>query len=300
MKIALLSRNRKLYSTRKLIAAAVNRGHEVVVLDVLRAYMKIASNNPTIHYKGERLAGFDAVIPRIGASVTGYGPAVLRQFEMMGVAPLNEAVAIARAQDKLRLMQLLARKGVSIPLTGYANRPDEIPDVIQMVGGAPLVIKLLEGARHIGVVLAESQKAAASVIGGFMDVKTDILIQEYMPEARDSDLRCIVIGGKVVAAIRRKIPRGEFHAVPYRGGKPGLVRITPEERAIATRAARILGLNMAGIDIVRSNRGPVVTDVNSSPGLKGIESATGKNLADMVIANLEKLWPGKTRTRGKG
>ena len=300
MKIALLSQNRKLYSTEKLIEAAENRGHEVVVLDVLRAYMNIASLNPMIHYKGERLQGFDAVIPRIGASVTGYGTAVLRQFEMMGVAPLNESVAITRARDKLRLMQLLARRGLGIPRTGYANRPDEILDVIKMVGGTPLVIRLLEGTQHIGVVLAETQKAAESVIEGFMDIKTDILIQEYMPESRDSELRCIVIGGKVAAAIKRKAPRGESRTPLHLRGEPGQVRITPEERAIAIRAARIIGLNVAGVDIVRSKRGPVVTDVISSPELQGIESATGKNVADMMIANLEKLQPGKTRTRGKG
>jgi len=300
MKIALLSQNRKLYSTERLIEAAENRGHEIVVLDVLRAYMKIASHRPTIHYRGERLEGFGAVIPRIGASVTGYGTAVLRQFEMMGVAPLNESVAITRARDKLRLMQLLARRGMGIPRTGYANRPDEIRDVIKMVGGAPLVIKLLEGARHVGVVLAETQKAAESVIEGFMDVKTDILIQEYMPEAGGSDLRCIVIGGKVAAAIERQAPRGEFRTDLHLGGKPSLARITPQERSIATRAARIIGLNVAGVDIVRSRRGPVVTDVISSPELEGIESATRKNVADMMIANLETLQPGKTRTRGKG
>jgi ribosomal protein S6--L-glutamate ligase len=300
MKIALLSRNRKLYSTEKLIEAAEKRGHEVVVLDVLRAYMKIAAHQPSIHYRGERLEGFGAVIPRIGASVTGYGTAVLRQFEMMGVTSLNESVAITRARDKLRLMQLLDRKGVSIPRTAYANRPDEIRDVIKMVGGAPLVIKLLEGSRHIGVVLAETQRAAENVIEGFMDVKTDILIQEYMPEAKDSDLRCIVIGGKVAAAVVHKVPRGEFRAALHLRGKPGQVRITPDERSAATRAARILGLNVAGVDIVRSKRGPVVTDVISSPDLEEIESATGKNVADMIIANLEKLQPGKTRTRGKG
>jgi ribosomal protein S6--L-glutamate ligase len=300
MKLALLSQNRKLYSTAKLIEAAGNRGHEVVVLDVLRAYMKIASHEPTIHYRSERLQGFDAVIPRIGSSVTVYGTAVLRQFEMIGVVALNESVAITRARDKLRLMQLLARRGVGIPRTGYANRPDEIRDVIKMVGGAPLVIKLLEGSRHIGVVLAETQRAAENVIEGFMDIDTDILIQEYMPEARDSDLRCIVLGGKVVAAIKRKFPRGEFRSALHLVGEPRAAKITPQERAIATRAARIIGLNLAGVDIVRSNRGPVVTDVISSPDLQAIEVATGKNLADMIIANLEKLRPGKTRTRGRG
>jgi ribosomal protein S6--L-glutamate ligase len=299
MKIALLSRNQKLYSTEKLVEAAVNRGHEVVVLDVLRAYMKIASLNPTIHYRGARLEGFEAVIPRIGASVIGYGTAVLRQFEMMGVVPLNESVAITRARDKLRLMQLLARKGVGIPLTSYANRPDEIRHVIKMVGGAPLVIKLLSGSRHIGVILAETQKAAESVIEGFMDVKTDIMIQEYMPEAGDSDLRCIVIGDRVVAAIKRKAPVGEFRTALHLGGKSSPVRITPEERATARKAARIIGLNVAGVDIVRSKHGPVVMDVHSSPEMKGIESATGKNVADMIIADLEKLQLRKSRAQAK-
>ena len=299
MKIALLSRNRELYSTEKLVEAAEKRGHEVVVLDVLRAYMKISSKDPAIHYQGERLEDFDAVIPRIGASVIRYGTAVLRQFETMGVVSLNESVAVTRARDKLRLMQLLARKGVGIPLTSYANKPDDIRHVIDMVGGVPLVIKLLSGSRHIGAILAETRKAAETVIDGFMDVKTDIMIQEYMPEAGNSDLRCIVIGDRVVAAIKRKAPRGEFRTALHLGARPGPVRITPEERATARKAAHTIGLNVAGVDIVRSNRGPVVTDVNSSPELKGIESATGKNVADLIIADLEKLHLRKKRPRAK-
>ena len=197
MKIALLSRNRKLYSSRRIIEAAEERGHEVVVIDVLRAYMNIVSHKPSIHYKGEALEGFDSVIPRIGASVTSYGSAVLRQFEVMGVSPLNESVAIMRSRDKLRSLQLLSRKGIGMPLTGYANRPDDIKDVIKMVGGAPLVVKLLQGTQGIGVVLAETQKAAESVIEGFMGVKADILVQEFIKEAGGSDIRCFVIGGKV-------------------------------------------------------------------------------------------------------
>ncbi len=300
MKIALLSRNRKLYSTRRIIEAAEQRGHEIKVIDVLRCYMNIASHKPTIHYRGEDLEGFDTVIPRIGASVTNYGTAVLRQFEMMGVVPLNESVAITRSRDKLRSLQLLSRRGIGMPLTGYANKPDDIKDVIKMVGGAPLVVKLLKGTQGIGVVLAETQKAAESVIEGFMGIKADILIQEFIKEAGGSDIRCFVIDGKVVAAMRRQAPKGEFRSNLHRGGTSSLIKITPEERSTAVRAARIMGLNVAGVDLLRSNHGPVVMEVNSSPGLEGIEAATGKDIASMMIANLEKLKPGKIKTRGKG
>ena len=300
MKIALLSRNRKLYSTRRIIEAAQQRGHQIVVIDVLRAYMNIAAHKPSIHYRGEALEGFDAVIPRIGASVTHYGLAVLRQFEMLGVVSLNESVAIGRSRDKLRSLQLLSRRGIGMPLTGYASKPDDIKDVIKMVGGAPLVVKLLQGTQGIGVVLAETQKAAESVIEGFMGVKADILVQEYIKEAGGADIRCFVIDGKVVAAMRRQAPKGEFRSNLHRGGTSSLIKITPEERSTAVRAARIMGLNVAGVDLLRSNHGPVVMEVNSSPGLEGIEGATGKDVASLIIANLEKLQPGKTRTRGKG
>lgn len=300
MKIALLSRNRNLYSTKRLIEAAKARGHEVKVIDVLRAYMNIASHKPTIHYRGEVLEGFDAVIPRIGASVTHYGAAVLRQFEMMGVAPLNESVAITRSRDKLRSLQLLSRKGIGMPLTGYASKPDDIKDVIRMVGGAPLVVKLLQGTQGIGVVLAETQKAAESVIEGFMGVKADILIQEFIKEAGGSDIRCLVVDGKVVAAMKRQGAQGEFRSNLHRGGSSSLIKITPEERSTAVRAANIMGLNVAGVDLLRSNHGPVVMEVNSSPGLEGIEGATGKDIAGMIIAYLEKIKPGRTRTKGQG
>jgi len=216
------------------------------------------------------------------------------------VVPLNESVAITRSRDKLRSLQLLSRKGIGMPLTGYASKPDDIKDVIKMVGGAPLVIKLLQGTQGIGVVLAETQKAAESVIEGFMGVKADILIQEFIKEAGGSDIRCFVIDGKVVAAMKRQGAEGEFRSNLHRGGSSSLIRITPEERSTAVRAARIMGLNVAGVDLLRSNHGPVVMEVNSSPGLEGIEGATGKDIAGMVIANLEKLQPGKTRTRGKG
>ncbi len=300
MKIALLSRNRKLYSTQRIIEAAKSRGHEIVVIDVLRAYMNIASHKPSIHYRGEVLEGFEAVIPRIGASVTAYGTAVLRQFEMMGVTPLNESVAVTRSRDKLRSLQLLSRKGIGMPLTGYASKPDDIKDVIKMVGGAPLVIKLLLGTQGIGVVLADTQKAAESVIEGFMGVKADILVQEFIKEAGGSDIRCLVIDGKVVAAMKRQGAPGEFRSNLHRGGSSALIKITPEERSTAVRAARIMGLNVAGVDLLRSNHGPVVMEVNSSPGLEGIEGATGKDIAGMMISYLEKVKPGKTSTRGSG
>ncbi len=301
MKIALLSRNKKLYSSRRLIESAEERGHEVRVLDVLRCYMNIASHNPTIHYRGEELERFDSVIPRIGASVTFYGTSVLRQFEMMGVYPLNESVAISRSRDKLRSMQLLSRRGIGMPVTGYANRPDNIKDLIKIVGGTPLVIKLLEGTQGIGVVLAETHKAAESVIEGFMGVKADILVQEYIKEAGGADIRCLVVGGKVVASMKRQGTAGEFRSNLHRGGSASLIRITPEERSTAVRAARIMGLNVAGVDILRSNHGPVIMEVNSSPGLQGIEEATGKDVAGLIIGFIEKNHKlGKTATKGKG
>jgi len=301
MKIALLSRNKNLYSSRRLIEAAEQRGHEVRVLDVLRCYMNIASHRPTIHFKGESLTGFDAVIPRIGASVTFYGTSVLRQFEVMGVYPLNESVAISRSRDKLRSMQLLSRKGLGMPVTGFANKPDDIKDLIKMVGGAPLVIKLLEGTQGIGVVLAETQKAAESVIEGFMGVKAEILVQEFIKEAGGSDIRCLVVGGKVVAAMRRQAAEGEFRSNLHRGGSASLIKITPEERSTAVRAAKVMGLNVAGVDLLRSNHGPVIMEVNSSPGLQGIEEATGKDIAGMIINFIENnRKEGKTATKGKG
>ncbi len=301
MRIAILSRNPSLYSTRRLVEAARLRGHETKVIDVLRCYMNITSLAPSMHYKGEVLNDFDAVIPRIGASVTFYGTAVLRQFEMLGVYPLNESVAITRARDKLRSLQLLSRKGVGLPITGFAHAPDDVDDLIKMVGGAPLVIKLLEGTQGIGVVLAETQKAAESVIEAFMGLKVNILVQEFIKEANGADIRCFVIGDKVVATMKRQAKEGEFRSNLHRGGTASLIRITPEERSTATRAARIMGLNVAGVDILRSNHGPVVMEVNSSPGLEGIEHATGIDIADMIVGFIEKnAVAGKTRTRGQG
>jgi len=301
MRIALLSRNPKLYSTKRLVEAAKNRGHEIRVLDVLRCYMNITSHKPEIHYKGEVLTGYDAVIPRIGASVTVYGTAVLRQFEMMGVYPLNESQSITRSRDKLRALQLLSRKGIGLPITGFAHKPDDIGDLIKIVNGAPLVIKLLQGTQGIGVVLAETNKAAESVIESFFGLKASVLVQEYIAESGGADIRCLVIGDKVVAAMKRQAKEGEFRSNIHRGGTASLIKITPEERSTAVRAAATMGLNVSGVDILRTNHGPVVIEVNSSPGLEGIENATGKDIANMIIQFLEKnAKMGRTRTRGRG
>ncbi|HCB44297.1 MAG TPA: 30S ribosomal protein S6--L-glutamate ligase, partial [Pseudomonas sp.] len=235
------------------------------------------------------------------ASITFYGTAVLRQFEMMGVFPLNESVAISRSRDKLRSLQLLARKGVGLPVTGFAHSPDDIPDLISMVGGAPLVIKLLEGTQGIGVVLCETEKAAESVLEAFMGLKANIMVQEYIREAGGADIRCLVVGDKVIAAMKRQAKPGEFRSNLHRGGSASLIKITPEERMTAVRAAKVMGLNVAGVDILRSNHGPVVMEVNSSPGLEGIEATTGKDVAGLIIDYIEKTArPNQTRTRGKG
>ncbi|WP_136253051.1 30S ribosomal protein S6--L-glutamate ligase [Onishia niordana] len=288
MHIALLSRNRHLYSTRRLIEAAEQRGHTARVIDTLRCYMNITSHRPSIHYKGEELEPFDAVIPRIGSSVTFYGCAVLRQFEMMGTYVLNDNVSITRSRDKLRSLQLLSRKGVGLPVTGFAHSPDDIPDLITMVKGAPLVIKLLEGTQGIGVVLAETNQAAESVIQAFMGMKANIMVQEYIKEAKGADIRCLVIGDKVVASMKRQAAEGEFRSNLHRGGSASVIRITPEERSTAIRAAKAMGLRVAGVDLLRSNHGPVIMEVNSSPGLQGIETATGKDIAGLIVENLEK------------
>tara|TARA_B110000977_G_scaffold87585_1_gene116507 strand:+ start:2462 stop:3373 length:912 start_codon:yes stop_codon:yes gene_type:complete len=303
MKIAILSRNSNLYSTRRLTEAAKERDHEVRVIDHIRCFMDMGTDNPSIHFKSEEfnLGDFDAIIPRIGASVTFYGTSVVRQFEMMGTYCVNESVAISRSRDKLRSIQLLSRKGVGIPITAFANSPDDVKGLIREVGGAPLVIKVLEGTQGIGVVLAETKKAAESVIEAFMGVKSNILIQEFIKEAGGSDIRCLVVGGKVIAAMQRTAPEGEFRSNLHRGGSAQLVKLTPDERATAIKAAKVMGLNVCGVDLLRSDRGPLVMEVNSSPGLKGIEEATGKDVAGMIIDFIaQNAKPNKTRTRGKG
>lgn len=301
MKIGILSRNAKLYSTRRFVEAGRERGHEVQVINPLKCYMDITSMRPAIYYRGQSLEDFDAVIPRIGASITFYGTAVLRQLEMMGVFPLNESVAIGRSRDKLRSLQLLARKGIGLPVTGFAHDVENTEDLIRLVGGAPLVVKLLEGSQGKGVVLAETYKAAESVIDAFRELHANFLVQEFIKEAGGSDIRALVIGDKVVAAMMRKAREGEFRSNLHRGGTASIVKLTPEERSTATRAAKTMGLNVAGVDILRSNHGPVVMEVNSSPGLEGIEAATSKDIAGMVVSFIEKnAKPYKTKTRGTG
>ena len=303
MNIAILSRNRSLYSTRRLIEAAQIRGHSVQVLDHLRCFMDITSDSPTIHYGEKEFSreDFDAVIPRIGASVSFYGTAIVRQFEMMGIYSVNESVAITRSRDKLRSLQLLSRKGLGMPTTAFAHSVKDVDAVIAEVGGAPLVIKLLEGTQGKGVVLAETKKAAESVIQAFMRINANILVQEFIKEASGTDIRCLVVGGKVIAAMERKAPPGEFRSNLHRGGTATLVKLTPAERRTAVKAAVAMGLNVCGVDLLRSERGPLVMEVNSSPGLQGIETSTGKDVAGMIIefiANNTK--PKRTKTRGKG
>lgn len=301
MKIGILSRGPRLYSTHRLVEAGEKLGHTMEVINPLRCYMNISSHRPAVHYKGEILEGFDAVIPRIGASITFYGTSVVRQFEMTGVYSLNESVAISRSRDKLRSLQLLARKGIGLPVTGFADSTRQTKDLISMVGGAPLVIKLLEGTQGVGVVLAETNKAAESVIEAFRGLDAHILVQEYIKEAGGADIRCLVIGDKVVASIMRQAQDGEFRSNLHRGGSASTIKISPEERATAVRAAKVMGLNLAGVDLLRSNHGPVVMEVNSSPGLEGIETATGKDIAGQVIKFIvTKSKPGNTKTRGKG
>jgi ribosomal protein S6--L-glutamate ligase len=302
MKIVILARNPKLYSHQRLVEAAKLRGHSIRIINPLHCYMNITSNRPSIHYRGgEIIENVDAVIPRIGASVTFYGTAVLRQFEMMGVFPLNESIAIARSRDKLRSMQLLSRKGIPLPVTGFAHSPQDTDDLIKMVGGAPLVVKLLEGTQGIGVVLAETHNAAESVIKAFKGLNANILVQEFIKEAKGTDLRCLVVGDKVVGAMQRCAKEGEFRANLHQGGTAELVKITPEERMMAVRATKIMGLNVAGVDLIRSNHGTLVIEVNSSPGLEGIEKATGKDIAGEIIKFLENTAKhGKTKTKGKG
>lgn len=301
MKIAMMARNPDLYSHRRLVESAEDRGHEIDIINTLRCYMNITSHRPELRYQGEKLTGYDAVIPRIGASVTYYGLAVLRQFEMMGVYSLNESVAIGRSRDKLRSLQLLARDGIGLPVTAFAHETRRTDEVIEMVGGAPVVIKLIEGTQGLGVVLGETQRSARSVVEGFRGAKVQILVQEFIKEAGSSDIRMLVIGKKVVAAMERTGSESDFRSNLHRGGSSQKIKITPEERSTAIRAAKSMGLNVCGVDILRSNHGPVVMEVNSSPGLEGIEHATNVDIAGKIIDFIETTAkPGKTKTRGKG
>lgn len=289
MQIAILATNPALYSHQRLIAEGTAAGHEMMVINPLSCYLNVEASCPKVHYRGGAdLPRFDAVIPRIGASNTFYGTAVLRHFETMGIYVLNESIAIARSRDKFRALQLLARKGIPMPLTGFAQSPDNTEDVIRMVGGAPLVIKLLEGTQGRGVILADSHQSAVSIINAFKGMHANILVQEFIQESRGTDIRCLVIGNKVVAAITRHAKEGEFRANVHQGGSARKLRLTAEERAIAISAAKAMGLKVAGVDLVRSDRGPLVLEINSSPGLEGIETATQINIAGGIIQFIEK------------
>jgi len=286
VRIGILSRKASLYSTGRLADAARERGHEVEVVDYTRCYMNITSHKPQVLLGGEALH-FDAIIPRIGASKTFYGTAVVRQFEMMNVFSANESQAIARSRDKLRALQLLSAHGIGLPVTGFARDTKDIEGLLKIVGGAPLIIKLLEGTQGVGVVLAETSKAAESVIAAFGQLDANIMVQEFIKEAGGADLRAFVIGTKVIAAMKRQGPEGEFRSNLHRGGTASKIKLTPEERSTAVRSAKLLGLKVAGVDMLRSNHGPVVMEVNSSPGLEGIEKASGKDVAGAVIGFVE-------------
>ena len=289
MKIAILATNAQLYSHQRLIEAGREAGHDMQIINPLSCYMNVSATNPNIHYRGgEPLPHYDAVIPRIGASNTFYGTAVLRHFETMGIYTLNESIAISRSRDKFRSLQLLARKGIPMPLTSFAQSPDDTEDLIHMVGGAPLVIKLLEGTQGKGVVLADSHQSAVSIINAFKEMHANILVQEFIKESHGIDIRCLVVGSKVIASIKRQAKEGEFRANVHQGGKAMKVKLTPRERALAIASAKTMGLKVAGVDLIRSKNGPLVLEINSSPGLEGIEKTTQINIASKIIQYIEK------------
>ncbi|KTC68146.1 glutathione synthase, ribosomal protein S6 modification protein [Legionella birminghamensis] len=289
MKIAILATNPHLYSHKRLKEAGEAAGHEVNIINPLYCYMNVAASSPKVHYRGgEPLPKYDAVIPRIGASITYYGTAVLRHMETMGMYTINESIAISRSRDKFRSLQILARKGIPMPLTSFAQSPDDTEDLIRMVGGAPLVIKLLEGTQGKGVILADSHQSAVSIINAFKEMSANILVQEFIQESKGTDIRCFVIGDKVVAAVKRQAKEGEFRANVHQGGKAQKVALSPQERAIAVGAAKAMGLKVAGVDLIRSNHGPLVLEINSSPGLEGVEKATHINIAGKIIQYIEK------------
>jgi ribosomal protein S6--L-glutamate ligase len=301
MKLVMLARNPGLYSHRRIAEAARARGHEIDIINTLHVHMNITSSKPILRHGGRTLPHYDAVIPRIGASITHYGLAVLRQFEVQGVFPLNESVAIGRSRDKLRALQLLARDGIGMPVTAFAHGPRRAEDVLKEVGGAPCVIKLLEGTQGRGVILAETAASAKSIIEAFSAANMNILVQEFIKEAGGVDIRALVVGGAVVASMMRSSKSGEFRANLHRGGKAEPVALSQDEHKTAIRAAEVLGLNVCGVDMLRSNRGPLVVEVNSSPGIEGMEQASGADVAGAMIEFRERhARRGETRTRGVG
>jgi len=287
MKIAILSRNKNLYSTNRLFNAGTKRGHRIDVIDYLRCYINIGENQTAIYYNGQKLGRYDAVLPRIGASQTSYGTAIVRQFEMIGDFVINKSDAIKSSRDKLRSLQVLAKHGIDMPITGYASHTMDIHDVIEKVGKTPLIMKLLQGTQGNGMVLAETMKAAESVMNAFKQVDADILIQEFIKESSGVDIRAIVVGDKVVAAMQRVAPEGEFRSNVHRGAATKHINLTPEEEEIAIKSTKVLGLSVAGVDLMRSKRGPLVLEVNSSPGLQGIELLTGADVAGEIISFIE-------------
>jgi ribosomal protein S6--L-glutamate ligase len=288
MKIAVLSRNAKLYSTRRIVEAGMKRGHEMVVIDHQKCVLVIEKNKPHIFYKGAELKGINAIIPRIGASVTFYGAAVVRQFEQMKVFSSVESQALVRSRDKLRSLQLMAKAGIGMPKTAFASHPKDIDSVLNQVGGAPVVIKLLEGTQGIGVILAETRNSAKSVIEAFLDVEVNILVQEFIAESKGADIRAFVVDGQVVGAMKRQGAEGDFRSNLHRGGHASLIEMSAEEKSTAIKAVKKLGLAIAGVDMLQSKRGPLVMEVNSSPGLEGIEAATKVDIATRIIEYVER------------
>ena len=302
MHIVVLSRNSSLYSTSRLIEAIEKAGHKATVLDHLKCDLVSEKDNPCIYYKGTKITGIDAVIPRIGASVTFYGSAVVRQFEMMKIFTAVESQALVRSRDKLRSLQIMARAGVGMPKTVFTNYSTEVKKIIGEVGGPPLIVKLLEGTQGVGVVLAPTQKAAESIIQAFHSMKARVIVQEFIKEAKGEDIRAFVVDGKVVGAMKRTGKEGEFRSNVHRGGSVELIKLSKEERKAALVSARAMGLSIAGVDLLQSDRGPLVLEVNSSPGLQGIEKATQKDIAGKIIDYVErkvKEKQGKKSTRRK-
>lgn len=302
MKIGILSRNQNLYSTKRLMEACEQRGHKFEVIDILKCFMNINSEKPVVHFRKKILDDIDAIIPRIGASNTFYGTAVVRQFEMGGTYSVNESVAISRSRDKLRALQVLSKKKLGMPVTTFGHSTKMTDDLLEIAGTAPVIIKVLEGTQGKGVVLSETKKAAESVIDLLRGVNSHFLVQEFVKESGGADIRCFVIGDKVIASMKRQGPEGEFRSNLHRGGSAEVIKITKEERETAVKAARAMGLNVAGVDLLRSNRGPLIMEVNSSPGLEGIETTTGLDVAGKIIEFIEKAIESKktTRTRGQG
>lgn len=288
MKIRILSRNSSLYSTQRLVEAAKKRNHEIEVIDPLKCDLVIEKRKPSIFYKGRMIEGTDAVIPRIGASVTFYGTAVVRQFEMMGVFTTTESQALVRSRDKLRSLQVLSRARLGLPKTVFTNYSKDVQEVIDHVGGAPLIIKLLEGTQGLGVVLAETNNAAESVIEAFNGLQARVIVQEFIKEAGGADIRAFVVDGHVVGAMKRQGKEGEFRSNLHRGGSASVIQLSDEEENAAIKAARAMGLGVAGVDMLQSSRGPLILEVNSSPGLEGIEEATGKDIAKSIIRYIER------------